>query len=218
MVLSLYRRMLEYVRPYVPRLLLAMAVMVGVSALSGSTAFLVKPILDDIFIRKDAARLTYIPLLVLAIYVVRGGLEFAQSYLMSGAGQRVVRDIREHLYRHLQSLSLSFYMRHPTGVLMSRVMNDVGLMQASITDADVGVPGPALDGNGKWAFESAIHDEAGIAGVGAPVLFGGEAACSHDRLTPRSRRIDGHPCPDVEIRAGLRITDGRADDAPMLPQ
>jgi len=135
MGLSLYRRMLEYTRPYVPRLLLAMLVMVGVSALSGSTAFLVKPILDDIFIRKDATQLTYIPLLVLAIYLVRGGLEFTQSYLMAGVGQRVVRDIRQHLYRHLQSLSLSFYLRHPTGVLMSRVLNDVSLMQSAITDA-----------------------------------------------------------------------------------
>jgi subfamily B ATP-binding cassette protein MsbA len=139
MGVSLYRRMLEYTRPYVPRLLLAMLVMVGVSALSGSTAFLVKPILDDIFIRKDAAQLTYIPLLVLAIYIVRGLLEFTQSYLMAGVGQRVVRDIRDHLYRHLQSLSLSFYLRHPTGVLMSRVLNDVGLMQSAITDAATGL-------------------------------------------------------------------------------
>lgn len=139
MGVSLYRRMLGYTRPYVPRLLLAMVVMVGVSALSGSTAFLVKPILDDIFIRKDAAQLTYIPLLVLAIYLVRGGLEFTQSYLMAGVGQRVVRDIREHLYRHMQSLSLSFYLRHPTGVLMSRVLNDVGLMQSAITDAATGL-------------------------------------------------------------------------------
>jgi subfamily B ATP-binding cassette protein MsbA len=136
---SLYKRMLGYVRPYASRLLLAMGLMVGVSALSGSTAFLVKPILDDIFISKDATRLTYIPLLVLAIYISRGFLEFAQAYLMSGAGQRVVRDIRDHLYRHMQSLSLSFYLRNSTGVLMSRVMNDVSLMQSAITDAATGL-------------------------------------------------------------------------------
>jgi subfamily B ATP-binding cassette protein MsbA len=139
MGMNLYRRMLTYVRPYAPRLLFAMLLMVGVSALNGSTAFLVKPILDDIFIRKDAARLAWFPLLVLVIYVARGFLEFAQSYLMSGTGQRVVRDIRDHLYRHMQSLSLSFYMRHPTGVLMSRVLNDVGLMQSAITDAATGL-------------------------------------------------------------------------------
>jgi ABC-type multidrug transport system fused ATPase/permease subunit len=128
MVLTPYRRMLGYVRPYVPRLGLAMLFMVGVSALTGSVAFLVKPVLDDIFIRRDATRLAFVPFLVMAIYLVRAVFEFSHIYLMTGAGQRVVRDIRQHLYSHMQSLSLSFYLRHPAGVLMSRVMNDVALM------------------------------------------------------------------------------------------
>ena len=139
MVLTPYRRMLGYVRPYVPRLGLAMLLMIGVSALNGSIAFLVKPVLDDIFIRKDAARLAYVPFLVLAIYLTRGLLEFAHIYMMNGVGQRVVRDIRQHLYSHMQSLSLSFYLRHPAGVLMSRVMNDVTLMQTAVTDAATGL-------------------------------------------------------------------------------
>ncbi|MBK5094998.1 MAG: ABC transporter ATP-binding protein, partial [Deltaproteobacteria bacterium] len=54
-------------------------------------------------------------------------------------GQRVIRDIRDHLYRHMQSLSLSFYMKHPTGVLMSRVTNDVGIMQGAVTEAVTGL-------------------------------------------------------------------------------
>lgn len=137
--MTIYRRMLTYVRPYVPRLFLAMVFMILASSFQGAVAFLVKPALDDIFINKDATRLALIPFLVLAVYLLKGFFEFAQSYLMSGVGQRVIRDIRDHLYRHLQSLSLSFYMRHPTGVLMSRVTNDVGLMQASITDAVTGL-------------------------------------------------------------------------------
>jgi subfamily B ATP-binding cassette protein MsbA len=138
-VLNLYRRMLGYVRPYLPRLALALLLMIGVSALNGAIAFLVKPVLDDIFIRRDAARLAYIPFLVLAIYLARGLLEFAHIYMMNGVGQRVVRDIRQHLYSHMQSLSLSFYLRHPAGVLMSRVMNDVTLMQTAVTDAATGL-------------------------------------------------------------------------------
>ncbi len=137
--MTIYRRMLEYVRPYFPRLLLAMAFMVAVSAFHGSIAFLVKPALDDIFIKKDVSKLAFIPLLVLGVYLSKAVFEFSQQYLMSGVGQKVIRDIREHLYRHLQSLSLSFYMRHSTGVLMSRVMNDVGLMQGAITDAVTGL-------------------------------------------------------------------------------
>jgi subfamily B ATP-binding cassette protein MsbA len=139
MGMTIYRRMLEYVRPYTGRLFLAMFFMVGVSAFHGSIAFLVKPALDDIFIRKDASRLALIPLLVLVVYLVKAVFEFSQGYLMSGVGQRVIRDIRERLYRHLQSLSLSFYMKHPTGVLMSRVLNDVALMQGAVTEAVTGL-------------------------------------------------------------------------------
>lgn len=137
--MKIYRRMLAYVRPYLSRLFLAMFFMIFVSAFHGAVAFLVKPALDDIFINKDATRLAIIPALVLAVYLLKGVFEFAQSYLMNGVGQRVIRDIRDHLYRHMQSLSLAFYMRHPTGVLMSRVTNDVGLMQGAVTNAVTGL-------------------------------------------------------------------------------
>jgi subfamily B ATP-binding cassette protein MsbA len=135
MGLTIYRRMLAYVRPYQGRLLCAMLFMIVVSSFRGAIAFLVKPALDDIFINKDTTRLAIIPILVLAVYLLKGICEFAQIYMMNGVGQRVIRDIRDHLYRHMQSLSLSFYMRHPTGVLMSRVTNDVGLMQGAVTEA-----------------------------------------------------------------------------------
>jgi subfamily B ATP-binding cassette protein MsbA len=135
MGVTVYRRMLAYVRPYTGRLILAMLFMIIFSSFRGAIAFLVKPALDDIFIKKDVTQLAIIPLLVMGAYLLKGVCEFAQSYLMKGVGQRVIRDIRDHLYRHMQSLSLSFYMRHPTGVLMSRVTNDVGLMQGAVTEA-----------------------------------------------------------------------------------
>ncbi len=139
MGVRIYKRMLAYVRPYLPKLVLASFFMVFVSAFQGAIAFLVKPALDDIFIKKDPSRLSVIPLLVLGAYLLKGLFEFAQRYLMSDAGQRVIRDIRDHLYRHMQSLSLSFYTRHPTGTLISRVLNDVGLMQAAVTEAASGL-------------------------------------------------------------------------------
>ncbi len=146
MGITVYRRMLQYVRPYAPRLFLAMLFMVAVSALHGSIAFLVKPALDDIFIKKDVSRLTLIPLLVLGIYLLKALFDFAQAYLMNGVGQRVIRDIRDHLYKHIQSLSLSFFTKHPTGTLMSRVLNDVSLMQSAVTDAVTGIIKDAFTG------------------------------------------------------------------------
>jgi ATP-binding cassette, subfamily B, bacterial MsbA len=139
MGVKIYQRMLSYVRPYAPRLALASVFMVFVSAFQGAIAFLVKPALDDIFIKKDPTRLSIIPLLVLGAYLLKGFFEFAQRYMMNDAGQRVIRDIRDHLYRHMQSLSLSFYTRHQTGTLISRVLNDVGLMQAAVTEAASGL-------------------------------------------------------------------------------
>ncbi len=139
MGVTIYRRMLAYVRPYVGKLLLAALFMVLFSALQGATAFLVKPALDDIFIKKDMVSLKLIPLLVFAVYLLKGFCEFAQQYLMSYAGQRVICDIRDHLYRHMQTLSLSFFTRNPTGTLISRVLNDVGLMHGAVTEAASGL-------------------------------------------------------------------------------
>ncbi|MEW6719656.1 MAG: ABC transporter ATP-binding protein [Thermodesulfobacteriota bacterium] len=135
MGVTIYKRMLAYVRPHLGKLFLGSVFVVFVSAFQGAIAFLVQPALDDIFIKKDASRLSLIPLLVLGAYLLKGLFEFAHRYLMNDAGQRVIRDIRDDLYSHMQSLSLSFFTKHPTGMLISRVMNDVGLMQAAVTEA-----------------------------------------------------------------------------------
>ncbi len=138
-LIKLYRRILVYVRPYYGRLLLAMVCMIIVSAFSGAIAFLVKPVLDDIFINKDATKIFFMPVLVAAIYLLKGFFDFSQAYLMAWVGQRVIRDIRDLLYSHLQTLSLSFFMNNPTGVLMARITNDVSLMQNAVSNALTGI-------------------------------------------------------------------------------
>jgi len=134
---DLYRRMLEYtVRTF--QASSSRWCDVGVSALSGSTAFLVKPILDDIFIRKDAAQLTYIPLLVCRSTF--SAASWSSPELPDGrVGQRVVRG---HPGAPVSPPAVAVAIvlpAAPTGVLMSRVLNDVGLMQSAITDAATGL-------------------------------------------------------------------------------
>ncbi|NIO17344.1 MAG: ATP-binding cassette domain-containing protein [Deltaproteobacteria bacterium] len=138
-LLQLYRRILTFVRPYYGRLVAATLCMVVVSAFSGVIAFLVKPVLDDIFINKDASKLFLMPLLVAVIFLLKGFFDFAQAYLMAWVGQRVIRDIRDLLYSHLQTLSLSFFINNPTGVLMARITNDVSLMQNAVSNALTGI-------------------------------------------------------------------------------
>jgi subfamily B ATP-binding cassette protein MsbA len=137
--MNLYRRLLEFVKPYWRRLAGAMVCMLIVSGATSASAFLVKPVLDDIFFKKDLFMLKLLPFAIIALFLIKGIFDYGQSYLMSYVGQRIIADLREKIYNHLQSLSLSFFTRHPTGVLMSRIINDVNLVQGAVSEAVTGL-------------------------------------------------------------------------------
>jgi subfamily B ATP-binding cassette protein MsbA len=136
---DVYLRVLKFVRPYWPRLLVAMIFMGGVSAITAAFALLTKNVLDDIFINKDRVMLTVLPLAVMGLGIIKGFFTFGEGYLMNFVGQRVVADLRERLYSHLQTLSLSFFDKTPTGVLMARITNDVNSIQGAVSDAVTGM-------------------------------------------------------------------------------
>src|SRR5512139_3653478 len=137
--MNLYRRLLEYVKPYWKHMAAAMACMVFVSAATAGSAFLVKPVLDDVFFKKDLTMLKLIPLAIIGIFILKGFFDYGQAFLMSYVGQRIIADLREKIYNHIQSLSLSFFTRNPSGVLMSRILNDVNMIQGAVTEAVTGL-------------------------------------------------------------------------------
>jgi subfamily B ATP-binding cassette protein MsbA len=96
-----------------------------VSSCEGFIAWLVKPALDDIFVKRDLFMLKVIPLVLLGTYVVKGFGRYWQSYLMAAVGERVIAGIRRELYSHIQGMSLSFYSQMHSAELMTRVVNDV---------------------------------------------------------------------------------------------
>jgi subfamily B ATP-binding cassette protein MsbA len=136
---DIYIRVLKFVRPYWRRLLVAMLCMAVVSGITAAFALLTKNVLDDIFINKDKFMLTVIPLAVMGLGVIKGFVGFGEGYLMNYVGQRVVANIRYQIYSHLQTLSLSFFDRTPTGVLMARITNDVNSIQGAVSDAVTGM-------------------------------------------------------------------------------
>jgi ATP-binding cassette, subfamily B, bacterial MsbA len=109
--------------------------MVAFGATDGAIPFLVQHIMDDVFARKDQTVLSYLPALVVGIFAFRGLMHFGQSYLNEFVGLRVINDVRNQLNRHFQTLSLSFFHRHPTGTLLARVNSDVMLLRFAVTDA-----------------------------------------------------------------------------------
>jgi subfamily B ATP-binding cassette protein MsbA len=122
---DLYRRLFAYLRPHAPALAVGTVLAVVVAAMEGSIAWLVKPAMDDVFIRRDVTMLKLIPLLFLGAYVAKGLARYGQSYLMAAVGERVIARLRRDLYAHLQQMSLSFFTGRHTAELMSRVVTDV---------------------------------------------------------------------------------------------
>ncbi|WP_434062357.1 lipid A export permease/ATP-binding protein MsbA [Desulfoferula mesophila] len=127
------------VRPYWKRLAGAMALMVLVGASTSAMAYLVKPVMDKIFVARDADLLMLMPIGIIVLYMVKGLSAYGQTYLMQFVGQRIVTQYRIDLYAHLQRLSLSYYDRTPTGELMSRITNDVNQMQGAVSSVVTGV-------------------------------------------------------------------------------
>ena len=109
--------------------------MAGYSATSGALPFLVQRVIDDVFAQKDKTSLFYLPFLIIGVFAFRGLVNFGDHYLTDYVGLRIINDVRDGLNRHLQSLSLSFFQRHPTGTLISRVTNDVSLVRSALTDS-----------------------------------------------------------------------------------
>jgi subfamily B ATP-binding cassette protein MsbA len=160
--MNLYRRLLAMVKPYWLKLVGAMICMVFVSFLTAGQAFLVKPALDGVFLKKegvplwvkniiiqlhldslllkrDMEMLLLLPIAIILLFLFKGVFEYGQAYLMNYVGLRIVADIREKLYNHLQTLSLSFFTKTPTGILISRITNDVNLIQGSVSNTITGL-------------------------------------------------------------------------------
>ena len=133
--MDIYKRLIKLAKPHLPKFILAMLCMLVVGGLTSVLAFLVKPVLDDIFMKKNAAMLKWIPIAVVAIYMLKGLCTYVQTILMNFIGQRVVADIRNRLYQVIQTQSMSFFTKNPTGILMSRITNDVNSMQGAVSEA-----------------------------------------------------------------------------------
>jgi len=133
-----HRRLIGMVKDSWPILFLAMGCMIVMSAGTAAAAYLLKPAIDDVFINKDVRMLKLIPLAIVIVYLIRSVAMYGQEYLMSYVGQNIIRRLRNTLYNSIQDLPLSFFQKEKTGVLMSRVTNDVNIIKAMVSVAVTG--------------------------------------------------------------------------------
>jgi ATP-binding cassette, subfamily B, bacterial MsbA len=126
--LERFKRLMSYVKPYRIRFLAAFVCSGLVALLSGAYAWLARPVLDDIFIQKNEQMLLVLPLALLGVATLKAVFSYGVGYLMAYVGNRVVADIRQELFQRLMRLSVGFHDTNTSGRLVSRVVNDVGMM------------------------------------------------------------------------------------------
>jgi len=126
--LERFKRLMSYVKPYRLRFFAAFVCSGMVAILSGVYAWLARPVLDGIFIDKNEQLLLVLPLAILGVAVLKALFSYGVGYLMAYVGNRVVADIRQELFQRLMRLSIGFHDANTSGRLVSRVVNDVGLM------------------------------------------------------------------------------------------
>lgn len=132
-------RLYKIILPYQVKLLIAMVAMICVAGFTGAQAYLVKDLLDKIFMEKDIFFLQLLPIIVVGIFFFKGVVYYLYTILLEQVGQSVIRDFRVKIFNHIHKQSLSFFNKMPTGTLMSRIISDVTLLQQAVSNALVGV-------------------------------------------------------------------------------
>ncbi|MBW8486681.1 ABC transporter ATP-binding protein/permease [Actinomadura sp. PM05-2] len=127
------RRVLRLFVPYRRRLLLV-ALLVGLSSLVGlASPFMLREVLDVALPQGRTGLLTLLALGMIAVAAATSVFGVLQTYVSTGVGQRVMHDLRTAVYAHLQRMPLAFFTRTRTGEVQSRIANDIGSMQSTVT-------------------------------------------------------------------------------------
>ena len=134
--LQTYRRLLVYVKPYGFRLGMGMLAGWLFAAINGATVVLVKEVLGKVFaFNRDlsASEVIGYALMMPAVFLVRGIFAYINGYLMNWVGLKVVMDLRNGLFAHLQELSLNFHNQSRIGDLISRIVSDCDVVRRSVS-------------------------------------------------------------------------------------
>ena len=129
----------ESIRPYVGWIVAAIICMALVAAATAASAWLMKPVINDVFFAKNETLLWIIAAAVFITFAIKGLANYGQSVLMSYVGQRIITDTQHRLYAHLTRMELGFFHDNPTGNLISRFTIDINMMRAAVSNALTGL-------------------------------------------------------------------------------
>ena len=137
----LMRRLIRYLAPYKLYVAVSIILLLFISVLQLAGPYLTKIAIDRYIATQDISGLSRIALIFLAILVVTFFLRYLQIYIMQFVGQRVMFDMRMELFSHLQEMSLSFFDKNPVGRLITRLTNDVEVLNEMLTSGIIAIFG-----------------------------------------------------------------------------
>ncbi len=132
--LGIFGRIMGYVRPYIGRMIVAIIALIFSVFLGLVLPLVVRSLVDVVLIDKNMALLNRIGLGLMVVFIVQAIFSFIHRLSLAYVGERVVADIRIAVYSHLQRLSLQYFTDHRTGEIVSRLTNDVSLLQEAVTN------------------------------------------------------------------------------------
>jgi subfamily B ATP-binding cassette protein MsbA len=137
---TLYKRLLKtYVWRYRGKLILGGICMVLMAATAAAQAYLTKPLLDDVFINRNAQALVWLPIAIVLVTLVNALSDYGESLSIKYVGQRVVTDMQADMFDHLMHADISLYHNQSSGRLISRLTNDIMLMRQSVSQVITGL-------------------------------------------------------------------------------
>jgi ATP-binding cassette, subfamily B, bacterial MsbA len=155
--MSTFTRFFPFLRPYLPRIAVAGLLVMGVAASNLALLRLAGVLWDVITVQHNHARMTELIGIFLGLVILQGLCSMGHSYLTTWVSQRIIADFRTHLFGHLQTLAVSFFARRRTGELLSRLMNDVTVIQSVVTETPIDTAKQLVTFVGGIAFLLAMN-------------------------------------------------------------
>jgi subfamily B ATP-binding cassette protein MsbA len=135
----IHRLLTSYLRPHARRMWIAAACMMVVAIAGALNAWLLQPVLDEVFLNKNMLLLWVIPLALVLIAIISGAANYAQTMLMRYVGQRIVAEMQVELFDHLMHADLGLFHEQSSGRLISRFTNDIQSMRMAVSSVLAGL-------------------------------------------------------------------------------
>ena len=132
---QIYRRLLGYLRPFKLAFMLSCVGMIASAASDTGLAMVIKPIIDSVFVDKDAYWIRLIPFMLLGLALLRGGSTFVSNFLMNWIGRYIIKNLRRQAFDRLLLLPCAFYDHTTTGQLLSKMTYDVEQLARAATQS-----------------------------------------------------------------------------------